>query len=205
METKEFLSTIAGNEGYYCIVGIKDGKTIQKFYSSVDAAANAAHEFDAEGYDAYYTPATYVEDVNRKAENVLQMKALFLDVDCGVGKPYETQRDALIALHNFIHEYGLPACTTIVNSGRGLHVYWVLSRPYSRQEWLPVAERLKTACAEFGLDADPVVTADAARILRVPNTHNFKDDPARDVKVVGKVKDYIDLDEFAEKKNSPQK
>ena len=199
METKEFLSTIAGNEGYYCIVGIKDGKTIQKFYSSVDAAANAAHEFDAEGYDAYYTPATYVEDVNRKAENVLQMKALFLDVDCGVGKPYETQRDALIALHNFIHEYGLPACTTIVNSGRGLHVYWVLSRPYSRQEWLPVAERLKTACAEFGLDADPVVTADAARILRVPNTHNFKDDPARDVKVVGKVKDYIDLDEFAEK------
>ena len=164
METKEFLSTVAGSEGYYCIVGIKNGKTIQKFYNSVDAAADAAHQFDAEGYDAYYTPATYAEDVNRKAENVLQMKALFLDLDCGADKPYQTQRDALIALQEFKNEYNLPTWTAVVNSGRGLHVYWILTRTYSREEWLPVAERLKTACTEFGLEADPVVTADAARI-----------------------------------------
>ena len=199
METKEFLSTVAGSEGYYCIVGIKNGKTIQKFYNSVDAAADAAHQFDAEGYDAYYTPATYAEDVNRKAENVLQMKALFLDLDCGADKPYQTQRDALIALQEFKNKYNLPTWTAVVNSGRGLHVYWILTRTYSREEWLPVAERLKTACTEFGLEADPVVTADAARILRVPNTHNFKDDPARDVKVVQMKQDFIELDVFASK------
>lgn len=199
METKEFLSTVVDTQGYYCIVGIKTGKTIQKFYNSVDAAAEAAHEFDAEGYDAYYTPATYVEGVNRKAENVLHMKALFLDLDCGEDKPYPTQRDALIALQQFKNKYDLPTWTAIVNSGRGLHVYWILTRPHSREEWLPVAERLKTACIESGLEADPVVTADAARILRVPNTHNFKDDPARDVKVIQMKQSFVDLEVFAAK------
>lgn len=199
METKEFLSTILGDRGYYCVVGIKSGRTIQKFYNSVDAVADAAHQLDAEGFDAYYSPATYAESVSRKAENVLQMKALFLDLDCGVGKPYQTQRDALLALQEFKNKYSLPTWTTIVNSGRGLHVYWALTRPYSREEWLPVAERLKAACTEFGLEADPVVTADAARILRVPNTHNFKDDPARDVKVVFMKQNFVDLDVFASK------
>ena len=52
-------------------------------------------------------------------------------------------------------------------------------------EWLTVAERLKKVCAEQGLLADPAVTADAARILRVPNTHNYKDNPPLPVQVYG--------------------
>ena len=207
METKEFLSTILGDEGYYCVVGIKkfiDGEGKEQttvkpnFFKSVDALAETAHNLDVEGYDAYYSPATFVDATKgRKAENALQVKALFLDLDCGQNKPYATQGDAVIALRKFRKEYNLPACTAVVNSGRGLHVYWVLTRPYSREEWLPVAERLKSACAEFGLEADPVVTADAARILRVPNTHNWKGDPALDVKVVGEMKEYVDLETFA--------
>ena len=208
METKEFLSAVLGDEGYYCIVGIQkivdeDGKEKSKvrpkFYTSVEAAAEAAHNFDVEGFDSYYTPATF-EDSNkgRKAENALQVKALFLDLDCGEGKPYPTQSDALRALRDFRKKYSLPQCTAVVNSGRGLHVYWILTRPYSREEWLPVAERLKAACYEFGLEADPVVTADAARLLRVPNTHNFKGAPPLDVTVVNKeFAAHVSLEDFA--------
>jgi len=36
------------------------------------------------------------------------------------------------------------------------------------------AEALKAACAHYGFHADPSVTADVARILRVPGTHNWK-------------------------------
>ena len=149
METKEFLSTILGDEGYYCVVGIKkfiDGEGKEQttvkpnFFKSVDALAETAHNLDVEGYDAYYSPATFVDATKgRKAENALQVKALFLDLDCGQNKPYATQGDAVIALRKFRKEYNLPACTAVVNSGRGLHVYWVLTRPYSREEWLPVA------------------------------------------------------------------
>jgi hypothetical protein len=210
METKEFLSAVVGNEGYYCVVGIQkftdgDGKeqtrAIPEFYTSADEAAEAAHKFDVNGFDAYYTPATFKDSSKgRKADNALQVKALFLDLDCGEGKPYATQADALKALREFRKGYDLPKCTAVVNSGRGLHVYWVLTRPYSREEWVPVAEQLKAACYEFGLEADPVVTADAARILRVPNTHNFKGAPPLDVKLVGKeLAGYVTLEDFTAK------
>ena len=52
---------------------------------------------------------------------------------------------------------------------------------------------------EQGLDADPVVTADAARILRIPNTHNFKATPALDVEVLSMGTGLVDLDVFAAK------
>ena len=58
-----------------------------------------------------------------------------------------------------------------------MHVYWPLTEAVSAEQWLDAAERLKRACADNGLLADPAVTADIARILRVPNTHNYKDDP----------------------------
>jgi len=197
METKQFLSNVLSDEGYYCVVGIKNNKTVQKFYDSLESLAESAVNLDTEGYDAYFALGTFVECTSRKADNVQQLKALFLDLDCGTGKPYATQHDALIALRGFYKKYDLPKPTSVVNSGRGIHVYWTLTRPYSREDWLPVAERLKAACIEYGLEADPVVTADAARILRVPNTHNFKSEPALDVKVLRMAEQHVDLDSFA--------
>ena len=63
---------------------------------------------------------------------------------------------------------------TLINSGRGVHVYWILSEPVCRADWWPVAERLKRVCAEQGFPADPSRTSDAAGVLRVPSTHNYK-------------------------------
>ena len=44
---------------------------------------------------------------------------------------------------------------------------------------------IKAACADNGLLADPAVTADVARILRVPNTNNYKDDNPLPVMLYG--------------------
>ena len=104
--------------------------------------------------------------------------------------------DALVALQKFRKHYKLPFPTAVVNSGRGLHIYWTLTRSYSRAEWLPVAERLKAACAEFGLEADQLVTADAARVLRIPSTHNFKGDPPLPVVLVRASDNFAELEDF---------
>ena len=125
MNTKQFLSTVLGAEGYYCVAGFKDGNVIQKFYSSLDAVAETAVNFDLEGRDAYFALSTFVEDTNRKAVNVRQLKTFFLDIDCGESKPYATQHPALLALREFYTKYGLPR-PTVVDSGYGLHVYWTL-------------------------------------------------------------------------------
>ena len=69
----------------------------------------------------------------------------------------------------------------IVKSGGGLHIYFTLSRPLSREEWQPLAHALAEAGKRHGLKADWQVTTDSARILRIPGTTNNKQDIPRPV------------------------
>lgn len=195
--TQEFLSAVLGDTGFYCIVGLKqDGsKTIQKFYSSIEDAAFAAKKLDDEGFDAYYGLATFTESGSRKNDNVAQMRSLFLDLDCGASKDYPDQETAIKDLRRFCKKLNLPK-PTLVNSGRGVHAYWPLTEPATREVWLPVAEKLKAACRNNHLHADPAVTADSARILRVPGTHNFKDTPPKEVEVLGQLTEPVDIEQF---------
>ncbi len=113
---------------------------------------------------------------SRKADNVRGMKSFFLDLDCGEGKEFPDQETAIVELRAFCKRHKLPN-PTLVNSGRGVHVYWILSELICKDDWLPVAERLKQLCKEDGFEADPSVTSDVARVLRIPSTHNHKGTP----------------------------
>jgi uncharacterized protein (DUF927 family) len=182
MNNLEFLRQVLGDEGYYCIVGLlkNSDKPIQKFFKTIEQAVEVANNLKDEGYDAYYALATFEDGKSRKTANVKQLRSLYIDLDCGEGKPYETQAEALVALKAFCKTTGLPK-PTLVNSGGGVHAYWALTEPVSRETWMPLAEQLKRLCDEHDLFADPVVTADSVRILRVPGTLNFKNDEAREV------------------------
>lgn len=185
MDTRDFLGSVLGSGGYYCVYAARgaDKRKVQKFYDSIDALLDTARQLDTDGFDVYFALANF-QAATRKAADVLHLKSFYLDLDCGPGKPYADQTQALAALRGFCKETHLPR-PTIVNSGRGIHVYWPLLESVSRETWQPVAERLKEACKARGLHADPTVCADAARVLRVPGTHNFKDNPPKDVLVVG--------------------
>ena len=176
-------------------MAIKNGRTKQTFYSTIEGAITAAIQADEDGFDAYYGLATYANDESRRNDNVLQLKSLFLDLDCGASKDYADQAEALGALKSFCKSLRLPT-PTLVNSGRGIHVYWMLTEAVSRETWLPVAERLKSLCKEHGMYADPAVTADSARILRVPGTHNHKDTPPKPVEILGHAAPPVELETF---------
>ena len=193
--TKEFLSAVLGDTGYYCVVGLKqhESKTVQKFYENLDEVVDAAHELSVDGFDAYYGLATFTDNKSRKNDNVAQLRSLFLDLDCGVGKDYETQSDAIVALRSFCKKLKFPK-PMMVNSGRGVHVYWPLVTPVSRADWVVVAEKLKAACRLHHLHADPAVTADSARILRLPDTLNYKDNPPKEVKMLGPMVEPVELE-----------
>ena len=182
----------------YCVWAnrISDGRKVQKFYPTIDALIHAAHNLDSEGYDAYFALGTFDDSGSRVASHVRQLRAFFLDLDCGPTKDYATQTEALAALRTFCKQAKLPR-PTLINSGRGVHVYWRLVSPVSRETWHPVAERLKALCKRTGLHADPVVTADAARVLRVPGTHNHKDEPPTEVVVVGEFGAAVEFVEFS--------
>ena len=197
METKIFLESVLGSNGYYCVFGSRksDDKKVQKFYDSIDAVVSAASNLDADGYDTYFALGTFTEAGTRKAYNVQELKAFFLDLDCGEGKDYAAQPDALASLRDFCKRAKLPR-PTIVNSGRGIHAYWPLTSAISREEWTPVAEHLKQLCVEYRFVADPAVTADSARVLRIPDTHNYKDEEPKKVGVIGSPAELISFEDF---------
>jgi hypothetical protein len=202
MQTQDFLNTVLGSDGYICIFGANAEKkrVVQKLYPTIDAAAAAATNLQEEGFDAYFGLATFATDKSRKAENAKHLKSFFLDIDCGPHKSAAEgypggQTDGIAALRRFAQTVGLPR-PVIVNSGRGLHVYWPMTEVVPVEEWLPVAERLKALCVKHNLIADPVVTADVARVLRVPGTRNFKDIPPRPVNLIGGLSPATEFAEF---------
>jgi len=197
MDTRTFLEATLGDSGYYCVYAARrsDERKVQKFYSSIDDVVHAAQQLDDDGFDAYFALATFTEAGSRKAANVEQLRSFFLDLDCGQGKEYPTQAEALQALRGFCATLKLPR-PTLINSGRGVHAYWPLTEPVPRETWGPVAESLKRACRQHALHIDPAVPADAARVLRVPGTHNHKDTPPKDVGIVGAPGAPVSFDSF---------
>ena len=112
----------------------------------------------------------------RSADACIFMRSFFVDLDCGENKPYPTWEDGLIALMQFTTEKELPP-PIIVNSGRGIHAYWPFTEEVPATTWKPYAEKFKQFCLDAGLHIDESVTADAARILRVPGSRNLKGEP----------------------------
>ena len=186
MITNNFLSSVLPTSGVYCVMGLKkDAKPSQKFVENVEELQAHSHKLLDGGYDVYFALASFEDPrAGRTVDNALYLKSFFLDLDCGLSKSYADQEEALIALKTFIKTLQLPK-PTIVNSGRGIHVYWTLEEALPKSQWKPIAEALKSLCDKHKLYADPVVTADTARILRLPGTKNFKDiDNPRDVQLL---------------------
>ena len=198
MTAKIFLDLALAHDGNYCtlVINTSTDTKQQKFYSSIDELIESAIDFDSYGFDVYYAPATFTTPGSRKADNVKWVKSFFLDLDCGPGKEFSTQQKAVTELKKFCKSHNLPR-PTVINSGRGVHVYWILSAPVSREAWLPVAERLKILCNRADFPADPAITADIARVLRVPSTHNRKDVPPNPVKFMGDIASEVDFDAFS--------
>lgn len=184
MDTLTFLRTVLGADGYYCVFATQAGRRKQKFFTRLEEVASVAMALSDAEYNAYFALATFTVDTDRKADHAHQLKALFLDLDCGPKKGYPDQAAAIRDLQRFARELELPR-PLLVNSGWGVHVYWPLAEAVPVSEWLPVAEALKRACAAHGLLADPAITSDAARVLRVPGTQNYKHEDPAPVVVLG--------------------
>jgi len=179
-----FLSAVLATEGLYCVVGLKKGAPKQTFVETLEEIDGVVDGLISQGYDAYFGCAKYLNALEgRTAQNAKWFKSFWLDLDCGEGKPYESQAVALDALKQFVSETGLPR-PTVVNSGHGVHVYWVLTNTIFYNDWKPTAEAFKKFCASYKLHADTACTADGARILRIPETLNYKGSPPLPVDVM---------------------
>ena len=180
----DLLDAVLPSEGRFCVVGI--GKYVdQRFVDTREELDAIAAEFDARKVNAFFGCAKFGLLDNRKHANAKHIKALWLDIDCGESKAtpdeqgrikgYIDQATGIAELQKFCTTVGLRR-PLLVNSGNGLHVYWLLAETLERTVWETLATRLRELCYEHGLIVDPAVF-EASRILRIPGTHNHKSEP----------------------------
>lgn len=178
----DLLDTVLPTEGRYCIIGIGRYPD-QRFAETREQADEFIQEFVDNKIDVYFGCAKFGELNERTHENALYFKALWMDIDCGPTKGvpnakgkiegYLDQQTGLAEFKKFCAATNLPK-PILINSGNGIHAYWLFDRTLSQQEWKPLAKRLKQLCKEHGLIVDDKVF-EAARVLRPTGTFNFKD------------------------------
>lgn len=179
----DLLDAVLPQQGRYCVFGHDGRYPDQRFVETREEVEEIVKEFVDSGVDAYYGCAKFGPLPRRTHENALHFRALWMDIDCGPtkGVPDEKGRikgylDQTIGLQEFQRfcaAVGLPK-PILVNSGNGIHAYWLLEETLTRREWEPLSQRLRELCLEHGLIVDPSVF-EASRVLRIPGTFNFKD------------------------------
>ena len=208
MQHVDLLNAVQPADGWFAVVGIKgagaDLRRQQHLVETREEVDAIATRLVRGKWNVFFGVAKYATDANRTKENVQSLRAFWLDIDCGpkkaipnpkTGRPdgYIDQASGLVALRQFCATVGLPK-PILVNSGRGIHAYWPLTRDVTREEWEPVASRLRDLCNTHEFIVDPVVF-EVARIMRIPGTLNFKDDPPNEVTVINNAP-AVDFDEF---------
>lgn len=173
MQDFDLLDAVQPDSGWFAVVGIKEGSPPRQVLVATRAEVRSVTKLLlSQQRNVFFGVAKYATADNRTKDNVKALKSFWLDIDCGTGKPYPTQKEGFAALQQFTKTLGLPR-PIVINSGRGLHVYWALTQDITRAEWEPVSDRLQQVCVTQGFSADPACF-EVARILRIPGTYNFK-------------------------------
>lgn len=200
---KQFYEKALPSQGVYCVAKIHPTtrKITQKFAESIDDVITIAGMFGTEETNTYVALASF-EGFSRKADDAQYLRSFFIDLDVGedkaaTGKGYATKEDARANLTGFIEASELPP-PTIIDSGTGIHAYWIFDEDVPVAVWKPYAEKFKAFCLEQGLFIDPVVTADVARIMRCPDTLNFKTDPPSPTSVISEEINVYSFEAFKE-------
>lgn len=100
-----------------------------------------------------------------KEINVNQLNCLWVDIDCKNEEEKNIKREEI---SNFSK-----SPSAVINSGHGLHCYWILDEPYSfkEEERLDIKRIIKGLSMALGGDTK---AHDLSRLLRVPGTYNIK-------------------------------
>ena len=186
MQPLEFLAAVLPSSGVYCAAEFTSPKKEHVFVNDLQEILDAGQKFVDTNKDAYFALSSFKEAGSRTAENARLVKSLYMDLDLGGEKAYADKKEAIAAFENFMSTTGMDALGQpfVISSGGGFHVYWPLDEEVEIAQWKPMAENFKRLCRQENLVIDWNCTADAARVLRIPGTFNYKKENPRPVKIL---------------------
>lgn len=143
------------------------------FLESNEAVVRTVQSLEARNIQSWIALASFADkEGGRKIINTVALQVLWMDIDY---KNYDTPGHAQDDARRMTAEIGEPSL--IVQSGGGMHVYWVLRVALPTATWKPLADAFQGLWQRLGIKADPI-SGDAARVLRMPGTFNRKADYA---------------------------
>src|SRR3990172_8678681 len=149
------------HEGWICVAKRRDKGFKHIWFEDAEGAETYALQEDKKGHEIYLAQSSFKDRKSRRQENVQAVRSFWLDIDCGVGKPYDTQGDGAGAIRDFCARTGVPL-PAVVNSGNGLYAHWVLEEDIDPAPWRETACLLKSLTTATGLYADNSRTSDSA-------------------------------------------
>jgi len=166
-----------------------------RFFESQNDAITYFKNIDKPGTEIYLAQASFKTNENRKQTNALAAKNFFLDIDCGVTKPYANQQAGINALKLFVKTTELPL-PSIVISGNGLYAHWILDHEIPIENWSRIARVLKKVVGASEFKVDFGLTANSSCVLRpIGSTHRKDPGNPKPVRLLYEASD-ISLDEF---------
>jgi len=115
----------------------------------------------------------------RSAKEAVDCRMIGVDIDLKSGDipPFDSKTQALEYVLR-TPEIGLPLPTFTIDSGHGIHLWYVLDKVLPRERWVEVSSAMWAALGSVhtGFVTDPSRKRDAAGLLRLPYTTNTKRD-----------------------------
>jgi hypothetical protein len=177
-DKERFLNTLFKNlSGFIEIREIKDGKSNQKFFQNVDDLMEYEPPTDKNIYFGVMTRSRK----RGRIEDTRKTNVLWFDFD---------DVASYAEIEYILNMRNLPEPSIIVNSGHGYHLYYLLDKPAGAEIKAVLNKFIKITGADSR-------AADLARIMRLPDTMNVKEDPV-ECKLMTISKNKYNLNEIAD-------
>lgn len=155
-------------DGHLQIIEIEKDKKL-KVYNTENAYLREIVEVQ-EGKEDIYMNVNTTYKPFRAVENIRQFRALYIDLDL---KKDDFKTSSVYEVFWLANEGKIPKPTMVVDSGRGVHLYWrIENAPYGAlNTWQQLEDYLYYNLKHLGADLRAI---DGARILRLPGSINSK-------------------------------
>lgn len=169
LTNKQYVNHLYSKEidGYIQIMQLKNKEVVDiKNYKGMTVLE--ALEKHTGKKDVFITPnSTY--NGRRDSKNIRQFRALYIDLDYNA----YSFNQLVYEMWELVLDKKIPEPTMVVASGRGAHVYWRIKHaPYQAlSTWQELEDHLYKQLKHLGADKK---ATDAARVLRLPDTINSR-------------------------------
>lgn len=170
---------------------------------SADAPINVTRaknkkDWNAEGYGWFFTVNQFPQQEWKsgllKEDNLQGFNAFYSDIDFEKGITQEDKKARMQDIIAEAMEDNKPTPTFIVETQKGMHLYWVLSDKGHLNRIQEYKNILTTICDYFGGDPS---AKDTTRVLRVPYSLHWKQSPPFEISIYGASCETYTFDEIA--------